>query len=102
MRKKNQKQMPLISTGIEHPRAMELDGISKILDENSNINEMVLQDLTHGVENRNSGAEGMSAEQVVRAAIIKQMEGFSYEVPLSTLFISSAISSRYSSSIISM
>jgi IS5 family transposase len=78
MRKKNQKQMPLISTGIEHPRAIELDGISKILDENSNINEMVLQDLTHGVENRNSGAEGMSAEQVVRAAIIKQTEDFSY------------------------
>ena len=79
MRKKNQKQMPLISTGIEHPRANEWDAISKILDENSNINEMVLQDLTHGVENRDSGAEGMSAEQVLRAALIKQTEGFSYE-----------------------
>ncbi len=79
MRKKNQKQMPLVSTGVEHPHAIELDGISKILDENAIINEMVLQDLTHGVENRNSGAEGMSAEQVVRAAIIKQMEDFSYE-----------------------
>ncbi len=79
MRKKNQKQMPLTSTGIEHPRAIELDGISKILDENPIINEMVLQDLTHSVENRNSGAEGMSAEQVIRAAIIKQTEDFSYE-----------------------
>ncbi len=79
MRKKNQKQMPLISTGIEHPRAIELDVISKILDANPNINEMVLQDLTHGVENRDSGAEGMSAEQVLRAAIIKQTEEFSYE-----------------------
>jgi IS5 family transposase len=79
MRKKNQKQMPLMSTGIEHQRAVELDGISKILDENPIIYEMVLQDLTHGVENRNSGAEGMSAEQVTRAAIIKQTEDFSYE-----------------------
>ena len=37
------------------------------------------QDLTHGVKNRNTGAEGMSAEQVLRAAIVKQSEGFSYE-----------------------
>jgi IS5 family transposase len=79
MRKKNQKQMPLTISGIDHPRAFELEGISRILDENPIINEMVLQDLTHGVKNRNKGAEGMSAEQVIRAAIIKQSEEFSYE-----------------------
>jgi IS5 family transposase len=39
---------------------------------------MVLQDLTRGVKNRDRGAEGMTAEQVLRAAIIKQSEGFSY------------------------
>ena len=38
-----------------------------------------MQDLTRGVKNRNCGAQGMSAEQVLRAAIIKQTEGFSYE-----------------------
>lgn len=79
MRKKNQKQMPLMISGIDHPRAFELEGISRILDENPIINEMVLEDLTHGVKNRNTGAEGMSAEQVLRAAIIKQSEEFPYE-----------------------
>jgi IS5 family transposase len=79
MRKKNQKQMPLMDRSIDHPRAYELQDISGILDENPIINEMVLQDLTRGVEHRETGAEGMSAEQVVRAAIIKQMEEFSYD-----------------------
>ena len=79
MRKKNQKQMPLMPCDIEHPRAKELDRISKILDSIPTITDMVLQDLTHGVKNHNTGAEGMSAEQVLRAAIIKQTEGFSYE-----------------------
>lgn len=79
MRKKNQKQMPLTPCNIEHPRARELDRINQILDSIPTITDMVLQDLTHGVKNRNCGAEGMSAEQVLRAAIIKQTEGFSYE-----------------------
>ena len=64
---------------IDHPRAYELRGISRILEETPIINEMVLQDLSRGVEHRESGAEGMSAEQVVRAAIVKQMEEFSYD-----------------------
>ena len=79
MRKKNQKQMPLMITGIDHPHAMELEGISQILDDNSIISEMVWQDLTVNLKNSGVGANGMTAEQVIRAAIIKQMEEFSYE-----------------------
>ena len=79
MRKKNQEQMPLMPCDIEHPRAKELDRISKILDSIATITDMVLQDLTYGVKNRHCGAQGMTAEQVLRAAIIKQTEGFSYE-----------------------
>lgn len=79
MRKKNQIQMPLMPSGLEHPRARELDQVSEILDAIPIITDMVLQDLTHGVLNRNCGAEGMTAEQVLRSAIIKQTEGFSYE-----------------------
>jgi len=79
MRKKNQEQMPLMPCDIEHPRAKELDRISKILDTIATITDMVLQDLTYGVKNRHCGAQGMTAEQVLRAAIIKQTEGFSYE-----------------------
>ena len=79
MRKNYQKQMPLMITSIDHPHAQELEGISQILDDNPIIYEWVLQDLTRNVIHINSGAEGMSAEQVLRAAIIKQMEGYSYE-----------------------
>ena len=79
MRKNCKKQMPLTITSIDHPHAEELEGISKILDANPIINEWVLQDVTRNVKHRDRGAEGMSAEQVVRAAIIKQMEGYSYD-----------------------
>jgi len=79
MRKNYQKQMPLTITRIDHPHAEELEGISQILDENPIIYEWVLQDLTRDVMRTDTGAEGMSAEQVLRAAIIKQMEGYSYE-----------------------
>jgi hypothetical protein len=37
---------------------------------------MVLQDITGGVSKRQTGAEGMTADQVLRAAIIKQIEEF--------------------------
>jgi len=79
MRKKNQKQMPLTISRIDHPHAVGREGISKIIDANPIIYEWVLQDLTRNVTHRDRGAEGMSAEQIVRAAIIKQMEGYCYD-----------------------
>lgn len=66
-------------TSIDHPRAKELKHISKILDRHPIISKFVWQDLTSSVEKQNSGAHGMSAEQVLRAAIVKQTEGFSYQ-----------------------
>ena len=79
MRKKIQKQMPLMITAIDHPHAQELEKISPILDNNPIITEMVWQDLTkHLKKAATTGAEGMTAEQVLRAAIIKQMESYSY------------------------
>jgi IS5 family transposase len=79
MRKKDQKQFPLMDGNIDHPRATELEGISQVFNDNPIINDMVLQDLTRGVNNRSTGAEGMSAEQVLRSAIIKQWEECSYQ-----------------------
>ena len=73
MRKKTQKQMPLMITRIEHPHAEELEGISQILDAHPIIYEWVLQDVTRGVIRTDAGADGMSAEQVLRAAIIEKM-----------------------------
>ena len=79
MRKKNQKQMPLTPTTVDHPHGMELKLISRILDSTPTINELAWQELTQNVENFGTGAEGMSAEQVVRCAIVKQMEDYSYD-----------------------
>lgn len=79
MRKKYQKQIPLMISRIDHPHAEELQRISQILDDNPIINEWVLQDLIRDKDLTDTGAEGMTAEQVLRAAIIKQMEEFSYE-----------------------
>jgi len=79
MRKKARNQLPLMLTGIDHVHAKELKCMDRILTENSIINELVLQDLQQGAPRKDTGAEGMTAEQVLRAAVIKQMEGFSYE-----------------------
>jgi IS5 family transposase len=81
MRKKREKQLPLLNPTPAHPKAGELETISKILDQNPTICEMSLQDLTSKVNKKENGANGMTAEQVLRAAIIKQMEGYSYEEP---------------------
>ena len=52
--------------------------MSEILDENGEVLELVLADLLHGCS-PNEGREGMSAEQVTRALVIKQLNGFSYD-----------------------
>ncbi len=76
MRKARIQQLPLAEATPDHPKAKELAKISEILDRNSSIYDLVLQDL--GWAGNETGARGMTGEQVLRAAIIKQMEGFSY------------------------
>lgn len=77
MRKTCKKQLPLPEGTPAHPKVQELEKISEILGLNNNIYTLVAQDL--GIATNAVGAEGMSAEQVVKAAIIKQTEGYSYE-----------------------
>ena len=71
MRKKEKKQLPLMIASVDHPHAIELVHISQILDGNSIICEMALQDLTHNVDNPCTGANGMAAEQIVRAVTFR-------------------------------
>lgn len=77
MRKTCKKQRPLPETTSAHPKVKELQEIDNILNTNNIIYESVAQDL--GVADNDTGANGMTAEQVLRAALIKQMEGYSYE-----------------------
>jgi IS5 family transposase len=80
MRKKSKKQMPLMPAATDHPQAIELENISRILDANPIICDLAMQDLCEvSKKARRSGARGMTADQVVRAAIVKQMLGFTYK-----------------------
>ena len=57
MRKRNHGQLPLMDSGIEHPRVKELEQISQILDKIPTINEMLLQDLTQAAGSKNYGPD---------------------------------------------
>jgi IS5 family transposase len=80
MREKWQKQMPLMSHIKEHAQSQEIEMISKIINDNPIICIHILQDLNKGkVEAQRSGAKGMSADQVLRCAVVKTLFEFSYE-----------------------
>lgn len=80
MRKKQQKQMPLIEPASSHPQDRELEIISLLIDNTPTICDYVLQDLNEGKgKKRNTGAEGMSADQVLRAAVVMHLYSFTYE-----------------------
>ena len=76
MRKTHNQQLPLVEVTTDHPKAKEFAQISTILDSNNSIYSLALQDL--GKSENNVGANGMTGEQVVRAAIIKQVDGYTY------------------------
>ena len=72
--------MPLMAHITNHPQNQELEAISAIIEAEPTINEYILQDLNRGKELiRRSGANGMSAEQVLRCAIVKTLFNFTYE-----------------------
>ena len=80
MREKQQKQMPLMEPASSHPQEKELEAISTIIDSTPTICEYVLQDLNKGrIIKRRTGARGMSADQVLRAAIVMRLFDFTYE-----------------------
>jgi len=79
MRRIYHAQLPLTSTNC-HPRSAELCAMSSALDANGGVLQRVRADLLRQRKARaTDGREGMTAEQVVRAALVKQMFGFSYD-----------------------
>jgi IS5 family transposase len=79
MRKKWEQQMPLMPPNIDHPQADELEAISRIINGKPTICDRVLQELCKRPPTARSGARGMSADQVLRAAIVKSLFGFTYK-----------------------
>ena len=63
---------------LPHEHARELEAIDHILCNNPTIARLVWDDLQQERQ-RGIGRPGLSGEQVLRAALIKQMNGFSYQ-----------------------
>jgi len=79
MRRTYHAQLPLTPSS-PHPRAAELCVMSAALDANPGVLRRVHADLLRVRKaDARVGREGMTAEQVVRAALVKQMFGSSYE-----------------------
>jgi len=64
----------------DHPQQKELEAISNIIDSTPTICERVLQELNKGKTIiRRTGANGMSADQVIRAGIVMRLFDFTYK-----------------------
>src|SRR3989304_4706247 len=64
---------------VGNPRhAQELEEVDRILRAKPDIAELVLQDLERHVR-ADEGREGMTAEQVLRAALLKQVNALPYD-----------------------
>ena len=80
MRQARPKQLNLVSDWLAFDHAKELQAIAGLLDEHPMVAELVWQDLAPKGLLNDTGAQGLSAEQVLRALLIKQLNGFSYRV----------------------
>ena len=80
MREARKTQDTLRETWLDLDHAKELAAMSRVLDDNPTIAELVWQDLraASGSTSATRGAGGLSAEQVLRILVVKQMNGFSY------------------------
>jgi IS5 family transposase len=73
------KQLPLVTPFIDHEHAQELAKMSEIIDSlGREVVVSIHKDLVRNLRNPDKGRTGMSAEQVLRSLVIKQMEGLSY------------------------
>ena len=78
MRRKLNRQTNLFTAVTSNPIARELGEISKIIDANSGVLDLVYQDLVKA-KRHDTGREGLTAEQVLRCCILKQYRQLSYE-----------------------
>lgn len=78
MRKLFHRQRSLFSQWPNHQFTKELRIVSEILNDDPEMLNWVQADLLDGRDPKNVGAHGMTAEQSLRAAIIKQMNDWTY------------------------
>lgn len=80
MREARKTQGTLCETWLDVDHAKELAAMSRVLNDNPTVATLVWQDLraASGTTSATRGAGGLSAEQVLRILVVKQMNGFSY------------------------
>ncbi|MCX5909756.1 MAG: transposase, partial [Deltaproteobacteria bacterium] len=78
MRKKWDEQLAIFHILPRNKVARELQGISEIIEANPQIVDMVYQDFIGGCL-LDTGRQGMTAEQILRCAILKQYRNLTYE-----------------------
>ena len=78
MRKKRNAQMNIFSVHPGSKIAVELEAMSKILDENPGIVDVVYENMSR-FRKMDAGRKGMTAEQILRCAVLKQYRELSYE-----------------------
>ncbi|MGH8847444.1 MAG: ISNCY family transposase [Polaromonas sp.] len=79
MRETIAQQLHVVPAPLQHERARELLAMSNVLDQLPQVVEAVHADLVRGLSDPEKGRVGMSAEQVLRVLILKQMKGISYD-----------------------
>lgn len=79
MRRKLTEQLGLVTVTSDHVRARELAAMSVVLDELRRGVDLVYRDLVNAGGRAKTGREAMTAEQVLRAMVIKQRFDCSYE-----------------------
>jgi IS5 family transposase len=78
MRQKRDPQRNLLHLMARNKVARELEAISQVLDKNMGILDLVFRDLVK-YQGTDTGRDGMTAEQVLRCAILKQYRELTYE-----------------------
>jgi IS5 family transposase len=79
MRRSVRDQLPLVPAPFGHDHVRELQAVRAILDAHPEFARWVQTDLLAGGIAADRGRDGMSGEHVLRALVIKQANGFSYE-----------------------
>lgn len=80
MRDRIRKQLHLVEPSIDYEHSKELAVIFGLVAEHPEILELVYLDLIRDLDDPGAGRKGMmTAEQVFKVLLIKQMNGFSYE-----------------------
>lgn len=94
MRQIRSPQLPLAEPWGNHPHALELHAISGLLDQLPEVARRVHADLV-GSRRSTIGCTGLSGEQTLRLAVLKQINGVSYE-DLAFLLVDSRVARTFS------